>query len=159
MTTEFIKNGNFADKFEHWKQVNEFELRFEPYGEGNSIYVPVDSAIEQSILPIRGKTMRIEFEVRSDKAIENTIFLVNVGGVANDGGLHMSPIIDLVTHRWKKVSVRCYFEVPLSKCFVRASEPVTAMAGHRVSTDLDARQDKQKSLWFANFSLIEELEA
>lgn len=156
MATEYIKNGNFADKFEHWKKRNEFEPRFEAYGKGKSIYVPTDCGIEQSIPDLPGKTMRIEFEVRAEKRIEETIFLVWVVGNNADGDVDTGLVLATATQHWKKFSMRLFFKQPLSNCSLAAMDPVVAMPGHQVTSDVDS---KYRSLWFANFSLIEEPEA
>lgn len=155
MTTEYIKNGNFINEFKYWTQDSEFDLRFEPHQKGNSIYLPVGCAIEQSIPDMPGKTMRFEFEVRTDKEVEAPFFAVSVGGLTSDGVLQSSPIFAMTTHEWKKFSVRCYFSVPLVNCYVRAGTPGST-TDHQVPSDLDAANGP---LWYANFSLFEEPEA
>ncbi|WP_426118582.1 hypothetical protein [Pseudomonas sp. DSP3-2-2] len=148
MATEYIKNGNFINEFKYWTQDSEFALRFEPYQKGNCIYVPVGCNILQSIPDLPGKTMRIEFEVRSDQDVDRAVYVVAVGGVPSEGPPQVSPVPGLATNEWKKVSTRLYFPISLLNCFVTAGASVP-----------DVPDGLDRSMWFSNFTLTEEPDA
>jgi hypothetical protein len=158
MVNQYIKNGNFIKKLEHWTQGPEpFDPQFKPHGDGNSIHLPISASLQQPFPEMPGKTMRLEFEVRSAQPdVDQAMFTVSVGGFNSDGAAQVSPVSGLASSEWQTYSVRVYFQRPLKHCFLMASLPSPALIkGQQAPSVAPALA----AVRFANFRLFEEPKA
>jgi hypothetical protein len=145
---QYIKNGNFIYGFKGWQGPEGFKPDFQPHGDGQSVRLPVNTVISQSLPDLPGRTLHIEFDVISaDPLIPEAPFTVSVGGFTSDGSGQVSPVPGVATWEWNRLSVRLYFLAPLSSCFIN------------VTTPRPAQQDQAPTpgpVRFGDFSLMEE---
>ncbi|RRV04976.1 hypothetical protein EGJ27_21130 [Pseudomonas sp. v388] len=143
---QLIKNGNFSHGFKSWQGPEGFKPDFQPHGNGQSLRLPAGTLISQSLPDLPGKTLRIEFDVRSaDPLIPEARFTVSVGGFTADGTAQVSPIPGMATRDWQRLSVRLYFLEALSLCFINVTTPRPADA-----------QGELGPVRFADFTLTQE---
>lgn len=145
---EYIKNGNFINDLESWQAPDGFEPDFQPHPGGQSIRLPIDTLISQTLPDLPGQILLIEFDVISADPQIKTDFAVSVGGLAADGTPEASPVPGVANQVWRRLSVNLYFQNPLINCFIN------------VATASPAKKKKKRALTlgpvrFGNFSLKE----
>ncbi|HEX8593804.1 MAG TPA: hypothetical protein VF682_11040 [Pseudomonas sp.] len=156
MATEYLQNGNFIDKLKHWAQgPKPFDPKFEPYGSGNSIYVPIHSILQQSFPELRaGLAMQVEFDACSvEDDVNDAYFIVSVGGITSEGVWQASPIPGSATSQWQSYSARIVFPLTLTQCFLLVAAPEPAVIKGKKTA---AMAPELTSMRFANFWLFEQ---
>ena len=134
MRNTYVKNGDFTENFAHWEPAD-FKPIFKTYGQ--SIQLSAGESITQALPDLPGRTLRIEFDVRS-AAADTPMFTVSVGGIDEEGTVHVSPVPGSATDKWQRVSTRMYFQSPMTQCVLTVSAADTG------------------SVLFSRFSLFDE---
>lgn len=150
---QYIKNGNFSDGFNDWQGQPNFDPEFKPYGDGNSVRLPIATSISQTVPDLPGRNMRIKFDVKSaDSQMKEVTFAVSVGGFNADGVAQVSPMFGVATQDWQQFSMVAYFSQDLTHCFVNAS---TSRPADAVKGGPSPALSLIGPVRFGNFSLVE----
>lgn len=152
MATEYLKNGDFSDKLEHWKAPVGFEPDFKPMpmgGGGQSIKLNTGVTVSQSVTELPGTRLHLEFGVHSAKLFD-AFFVVVVGGYNAEGTMNLTQVVSLATDEWVYYSGDFDFQEKLKDCFLTMSAPADTSSFSRSGRTSASMFGPVR---FANFSL------
>lgn len=119
MTIEYVKNGDFRNDLKDWKlEAPDSTPQFSPHNKGQSILLPVNAALVQSIPDLPDETVTVSFDVCWGEESEIPIYSVSFGGVASDGYSKPWPYVDLAGKEWQSITTKITAGSKLTDCSI-----------------------------------------